>query len=442
MLKQISILPDVRASRGCRSSNTGGFTLVELLVVIAIIGMLIALLLPAVQAAREAARRMQCSNKLKQLALALHNHHDSYNRFPTSCTRDQVNLNTNNIDQRSDWSYIFQILPFIEQGAMYSALVPYYEYGHGNVSNAANVQNFVGAWDVDVALPSVPAGGYPAIPPRITVARTIIDSLRCPSDGNGNSFSQTASFEGEGSGAVARTNYVSSMGDFSYRWINVAGGGTGARGALTYWGVSNIDMARLQSIVSHNTIGAITDGTSNTIALSERCVSGSPDATSMREATIIDTAALPGDSNGNAAVQSEAFNSARIDLCMARKGTSGGYNTDGMANPSYTRRNGINFLSGWSQFTHFNTIIPPNGPSCIRRNDVADPMFQPPTSYHSGGVNGAMTDGSVRFFTDSIDYLSAGQTMSGVRPSHIGPSSFGVWGALGTRAGGEAVAAP
>ncbi len=84
-----------------------GFTLVELLVVIAIIGILVALLLPAIQAAREAARRTQCSNNLKQLALALHNYHDVYNCFPPAVAGD---------GRRATW--FLRTMPFIEMGAV------------------------------------------------------------------------------------------------------------------------------------------------------------------------------------------------------------------------------------------------------------------------------------------------------------------------------------
>jgi prepilin-type N-terminal cleavage/methylation domain-containing protein len=92
--------------------RTGGFTLVELLVVIAIIGVLVALLLPAVQAAREAARRTQCSNRLKQLGLALHNYHDTMNTLPYAQTPCCSGGHT----------WVELILPFIEQAALHSQI--------------------------------------------------------------------------------------------------------------------------------------------------------------------------------------------------------------------------------------------------------------------------------------------------------------------------------
>lgn len=91
-----------------------GFTLVELLVVIAIIGILVGLLLPAVQAAREAGRRMQCSNNLKQLALAVHNYHSAFRRFPPGNIIEGPISST----QRTRTNWAIAILPYVEQDAM------------------------------------------------------------------------------------------------------------------------------------------------------------------------------------------------------------------------------------------------------------------------------------------------------------------------------------
>jgi prepilin-type N-terminal cleavage/methylation domain-containing protein len=96
-------------------SRKRGFTLIELLVVIAIIGILIALLLPAIQAAREAARRATCINNLKQLGLALHNHHDSSHKFPASCYLTGAGV-------QNGWSWLTYLLPFCEQEVLYDEL--------------------------------------------------------------------------------------------------------------------------------------------------------------------------------------------------------------------------------------------------------------------------------------------------------------------------------
>ena len=95
-----------------------GFTLVELLVVIAIIGVLIALLLPAVQMAREAARRSQCSNNLKQISLATHNYHDTHNSFPISIAWKRNEINGPG-EIRSCFSSKWFLLPYIEQNNLY-----------------------------------------------------------------------------------------------------------------------------------------------------------------------------------------------------------------------------------------------------------------------------------------------------------------------------------
>jgi prepilin-type N-terminal cleavage/methylation domain-containing protein/prepilin-type processing-associated H-X9-DG protein len=107
----------------CSVSARRAFTLVELLVVIAIIAVLVSLLMPAVQQAREAARRTQCQNNLKQIGLALHNYHDTFKTFPPGWTSNGANYRPMNADH-STWSWQVMILPQIEQPAMYTALRP------------------------------------------------------------------------------------------------------------------------------------------------------------------------------------------------------------------------------------------------------------------------------------------------------------------------------
>jgi len=119
-------------------SERAGFTLVELLVVITIIGILIALLLPAVQAAREAARGAQCNNHLKQIALALHNYHATHGVFPFGS-----NNRENDEDRRTEWSWSAVILPYIEQTNLHSEIdfgVPYNEV---HAENNAAIRQFV-----------------------------------------------------------------------------------------------------------------------------------------------------------------------------------------------------------------------------------------------------------------------------------------------------------
>ncbi|MCS7305512.1 MAG: DUF1559 domain-containing protein [Thermoguttaceae bacterium] len=114
-------LPWQKRGRHCYCLQA--FTLVELLVVITIIGILIALLLPAVQAAREAARRMQCTNHLKQIALAFHNYHAAYSVLPDAGKDKPGTTDCNGCcdsPNRGDWNFFYQIFPFIEQENLYN----------------------------------------------------------------------------------------------------------------------------------------------------------------------------------------------------------------------------------------------------------------------------------------------------------------------------------
>jgi prepilin-type N-terminal cleavage/methylation domain-containing protein len=117
---EATISMNTRMNDLSQMNSRRAFTLVELLVVIAIIGILIALLLPAVQAAREAARRSQCSNNLKQLGLGLQNYHDTHRVFPPSAIKEMFQDDTSKSAQALVWSGM--ILPFIEQKTLWDQI--------------------------------------------------------------------------------------------------------------------------------------------------------------------------------------------------------------------------------------------------------------------------------------------------------------------------------
>ncbi|MCA9124788.1 MAG: DUF1559 domain-containing protein [Planctomycetaceae bacterium] len=223
--------------------NRAGFTLVELLVVIAIIGILVALLLPAVQAAREAARRMQCSNKLKQLTLAMHNYHDTYKTMPPAYLVKRVGSvptgaidapsNTAGDDANPVWAWGALVQRFIEGNSTVDQL---------NVGN------------VYLGPTAGGAGANPnnALSANLAILQTAQATFRCPSD-IGPVLNTAGAFRDLAGVDTATSNYVASNSSFQ---VAANGGNADEQGAFIQ------DEGRA--------FRDILDGTSNVIALGER----------------------------------------------------------------------------------------------------------------------------------------------------------------------------
>ncbi|MGQ9915674.1 MAG: DUF1559 family PulG-like putative transporter, partial [Thermogutta sp.] len=165
-------------------------------------------------------------------------------------------------------------------------------------------------------------------------------------------------------------------------------------------------------------MSGITDGTSNTLAVSEVVVSTRKDVREIHGSYV--------ENAGDGTVR------ANPGMCLQWKGPN---NTITAAAPQIGELRGVHYGWGAAVVTGFNTVLPPNSIGCKgASSEWGEDHVMPPDSYHPGGVNAALADGSVRFISDTINTGNlAAPEVSG------GPSRYGVWGALGTRMGGETV---
>ncbi|MDR2441169.1 MAG: DUF1559 domain-containing protein [Planctomycetaceae bacterium] len=383
-------------------SSPFGFTLVELLVVIAIIGVLIALLLPAVQAAREAARRMKCTNNFKQIGIALHNHHDTQGSFPAS--RDALPIETTGGGKHYQVGPDVFLLPYNEQQAAWDGIMSL----NKNCTNAA-------IWGEASQFLVGPFSTY-----------------CCPSDpeaqGHGG---YVTSWAGRG---TSRSSIRYCMGDGMWNvWEDY-----NATGPVNNPRVYTRGMFHTRH---HKSLEWNTDGTSNTVAAGERVVA---DTKGDGTTTLVTTTnkvksgvvASNGTTNlytGNTPVPANCLNNARDPMdrtIIKNPGNTWGGQIFGDGRP-------INGM--------FHTALPPNSPSCGYSVTGGGDGWALLTasSEHPGGANVVYVDGSVHFISETINCgnLNGAQggthEGTGTQPVASGESNYGVWGALGTPQGGE-----
>jgi prepilin-type N-terminal cleavage/methylation domain-containing protein/prepilin-type processing-associated H-X9-DG protein len=385
-----------------RTARRTGFTLIELLVVIAIIAVLVSLLLPAVQQAREAARRTQCQNNLKQLGLALHNYYDNYGRIPYD-QGGQI--------QNPHYAGHVNLLPYIDQGPLWSVInAPLTAVG----ADGSGTTFTWGPWAITrTPTPTSPCGpltvnSYDCTYPPWQVN---IPVFLCPSDPNSNKGAfddivADGSYHMRG-GMMGRLSYAMNIGDVTRRYDPIESGtaNPNPRSPFHFY----------QKKFSH-----ITDGMSNTIAFAEHAVCRG-DGTFIRGGIMV--------RSGLATGTDYIGLTNNPSICMAARGSGDRYILTG--NPAdYKARAGLGWSWGFRMYNEIQTILPPNSPSCWSANNGT--VMASVSSYHPGGAQALLLDGSVRFINESIN--SGNLTLPSVA---TGPSPYGVWGALGSINGGE-----
>ena len=393
----------------------------ELLVVIAIIGILVGLLLPAVQAAREAARRMSCSNNFKQIGLGIHNYHSAYKQLPRhgTGTHDAPIVNRSQhwrgteVSNHERLSMLVPILPFVEQQALWE-----------QISNP-NAERSDGDQSATIGTPTNPWNPMGPTPDAIQYKPWVneIPTYRCPSD------------PGIGLPALGRTNYGACLGDsmwnmeFGFKDVRrnepTDESAQEGRGACRGFFITANDSKFRDTL----------DGLSNTIAMGEMI-----------------TALQDGDKRGNGTVRRFGHGQLRDNpsLCTDR----GFIDTERplFYEPDSIQTDRINFGRGhrWADclpiMSAVLTILPPNREACGRFNALGTRMLSTMSSRHQGGAHILMSDGAVVFITDSIEAGNSRAPMVWTGTDTIEPvngpgskSPYGLWGALGTRASKEVI---
>jgi prepilin-type N-terminal cleavage/methylation domain-containing protein len=328
--------------------NSRGFTLIELLVSIAIIAVLVAILLPAVQQAREAARGSQCKNNLKQIGIAAHNYHEAFGLFPFGKGAGYV-ASVPGAAGYARWSVHAMLLPYVDQAPLYNSI---------NFSFPPDTPGMAGA--IATFMPAYQTPGQV----NTIQSQASIASFICPSD------------RGPAPGWKGQNNYAGNQGG----WLC-------DRGDSPATAAGDIATSEVQQgmfyFLSRVRIGDVTDGLSNTAFFSEK-IRG----------------------QGTADPRSDLYAVTNQNTLDATYQNCNATNT-ATALP-LTSKWGFSWVMGENCCTLYNHVAGPNALSCagipFPNNNMTNMAMQvAPTSFHTGGVNMIMGDGAVYFLGDNVD---------------------------------------